>query len=99
MNNFLWLEQWHERQCDGTWEQTFGIRIETTEHPGWHVRIALQGTPYDGLPNADLKRLQQSESEWMTCRLVAGTFEGYGGLLMLGPIVQVFRSWIESHER
>ena len=35
----------------------------------------------------------------MTCRIVAGTFEGVGGPLMLGPIVQLFRNWIEAQER
>ena len=32
----------------------------------------------------------------MTCSLVAGTFEATGGPLMLGPIVQTFRNWIET---
>ena len=98
MNNFLWLEQWYQQQCDGTWEQTFGISIVSTEGPGWRVRIALQGTPYDGLPNAEIKRLRQNETDWMICRVVAGTFDAVGGPLMLGPIVQTFRSWIEAQE-
>lgn len=96
MNNFLWLEQWFHEQCNGAWEHAVGIRIETLDNPGWHVRIALQGTPYDGLPNAEIKRMQQNEEEWMTCRIVAGTFDGTGGPLMLGPIIQTFRNWIET---
>ena len=100
MNNFLWLEQWYDEQCNGTWEHTFGIHIETLDNPGWRVRINLQGTRYDGLPNAILKMMQPTQShqenEWMDCRIVAGTFEGAGGPLMLGPIIQLFRSWIEA---
>ena len=97
MNNFLWLEQWYLQQCDGEWEQTFGITIGTLDKPGWQVRINLQGTAYDGLPNAVLKTMHHSETEWMECRIVAGTFQGSGGPLMLGPIVQLFRGWIEAH--
>ena len=96
MNNFLWLEQWYLQQCDGDWEDTFGIHIETLDNPGWQVRINLQGTRHDALPNAVLKVMHQTETEWMDCRIVAGTFEGTGGPLMLGPILQLFRSWIEA---
>ncbi len=96
MNNFLWLEQWYLQQCDGQWENSFGIHIETLDKPGWSVRINLQGTAFDGLPNAELKHMQHSDSEWMRCRIVAGTFEASRGPLMLGPIVQLFRSWIEA---
>ena len=96
MNNLLWLEDWYRRQCDGVWEQSFGIHIQTLDKPGWQVRIELKGTRYDLLPNAELKRLFASETEWMVCRLVAGTFEANGGPLMLGPMLQVFRSWVET---
>ena len=36
------------------------------------------------------------QSEWMECRIVAGTFEAAGGPLMLGPIIQLFRNWVEA---
>ena len=92
MNNFLWLEQWYQQYS----EQSSGISISTTEPPGWHVRIALQHTPWDSLPNAVLKDTRHNETDWMTCRLIAGTFDAVGGPLMLGPIIQTFRNWIES---
>lgn len=97
MNNFLWLEQWHQHMADGNWEQTYGIHIQSTDTPGWHVRIDLKATPYDTLPNAELKRHFDNPSEWMTCRIIAGTFEAHGGPLMLGPILQIFRNWIEAY--
>ena len=96
MNNFLWLEQWYDEQCDGNWEHLSGIHIDTIDHPGWRVRIDLQGTH----PNALLKSMHPTEShleaEWMDCRIVSNTFEAHGGPLMLGPIIQLFRNWIET---
>ena len=97
MNNLLWLEDWFSKQSTtGDWHQTYGIHIQSTDAPGWHVRIDLKTTPYDTLPNAELKRHRETASEWMTCRLIAGTFEATGGPLMLGPILQTFRNWIET---
>ncbi len=97
MNNFLWLEQWYHLHCDGDWEHAYGIHIETLDTGGWHVRIDLKGTRYDQLPNVEVKRLRHSETEWMVCRLLAGTFDAKGGPLMLGPIIQTFRNLIESY--
>ena len=62
MNNFLWLEQWFADQCNGRWEHTCGIHIESLGEPGWRVRIHLRETPYDGLPNAVLKQDQQQRA-------------------------------------
>lgn len=35
-----WLAAWFRSQCDGAWEHTAGITIETTDNPGWWVRIS-----------------------------------------------------------
>ena len=70
MNNFLWLEQWYLQQCDGEWEHSFGVTIGTLDNPGWTVRINLQGTPYDGLPNED--QLQDQRRAAKDHRVEAG---------------------------
>ncbi len=38
------LEQWYLRQCDGEWEHSFGMRIETIDNPGWVIEVDLAGT-------------------------------------------------------
>ena len=30
-----WLEEWYVSNCDGDWEHTFGITINTIDNPGW----------------------------------------------------------------
>ncbi len=94
MNNFLWLEQWYlDQSHTGPAER---IHIRTLAPPGWQVRIDLRGTPYDGFPKAILKQTRPNERDYMTCILADGTFEATGGPLMLGPIIQTFRNWIET---
>jgi hypothetical protein len=29
------LDRWHSEHCDGTWEHRYGVRIQTTDNPGW----------------------------------------------------------------
>jgi hypothetical protein len=98
MNNFTWLEHWYHGLCDGTWERTHLIRIETlSDRSGWLLRVDLNDTPFDQTPNIAIKQMAVSERDWMTCRIIDGCFEGIGGPLMLGPIVQVLRNWIETY--
>jgi hypothetical protein len=96
LDNCSWLEDWYKKQCDGEWEHRYGIRIETLDNPGWMVKIDLKGTRYIELPNVEIKESYESDSEWMVCKVVEGVYEGAGGPLMLGPIIQTFRRWIED---
>ena len=38
------LSDWHSRHCNGEREQWYGITIQTTDNPGWWVKIDLTGT-------------------------------------------------------
>ncbi len=33
------MDDWFRRQCDGHWENFFGISLETTDNPGWLMTI------------------------------------------------------------
>jgi hypothetical protein len=39
------LQRWYSEQCDGEWEQSFGVVIESLDNPGWRVRVDVDGTP------------------------------------------------------
>ena len=32
---FQRLQKWYKSQCNGDWEHSFGIKIETLDNPGW----------------------------------------------------------------
>jgi hypothetical protein len=96
LGNCSWLEDWYQKQCNGEWEHMNGIRIYTIDNPGWRVKIDLNGTRYAEIANAEIRENYESDSEWMVCKIVEGVYERAGGPLMLGPIIQSFRSWIEA---
>lgn len=54
------LAKWYAEQCNGDWEHTYGIRIETLDNPGWWVVVDLGETPY-----SDLRVKGKSDTEWM----------------------------------
>lgn len=38
------LQSWYAQQCDDVWEHSHGIKIDTSDNPGWIVEIDLTGT-------------------------------------------------------
>jgi hypothetical protein len=44
LEDLEWLQEWYSRQCNGEWEHSGGVRIETIDNPGWWVRVSLAGT-------------------------------------------------------
>ncbi|WP_306332885.1 immunity 53 family protein [Streptomyces sp. KL118A] len=48
MSNLKMLQQWYSAACDGDWEHSYGIRIETTDNPGWILSVDLTRTALYG---------------------------------------------------
>lgn len=93
-----WLQDWFTSWCDGDWEHTYGVEVETLDNPGWRVTIDLIGTD---LENRYFPVVEQeiSEDNWFYCRVRDNAFEGAGGPINLEQILQTFRAWAESNRR
>ena len=87
-----WIQKWYASQCDGDWEHTFGVSIETLDNPGWIVRVNLEGTELEEVPFEEIKRLEPKRT-WLSCRVGEKTWQGAGGPHMLGEILAVFTRW------
>ena len=33
---------WYKTNCDGDWEHSYGITLQTLDNPGWHLTVDLQ---------------------------------------------------------
>ena len=77
MNHLKWLESWYQSKCDGVWEHTFGIKIETLDNPGWLVKIDLSDTKDVNVP-ARVARKNSTDTDWIHCVVDQGQFSGYG---------------------
>lgn len=68
MNDITWLEAWYQQNCDGYWEHSYGIEIETLDNPGWHVKIDLSKTDYVNLKAEELKE-DTDDDNWIRCSI------------------------------
>lgn len=95
MDLVLWLQEWYRQNCNGQWENFYGIKIETLDNPGWRVRIDLKETKYE---NLELKKVERDRgiSDWITYEIVDGVFVGAGDCTKLGELLQAFREQVEN---
>ena len=83
------LQRWYAAQCDGDWEHTYGVSIETLDNPGWRLRVDLVGTELEALA-ATRGRVERSETDWLDWRIADGRFEAGCGTYNLGEAVAAF---------
>src|ERR1700758_2079372 len=62
--SFPELERWYASQCNGNWEHSYGVEIDTIDNPGWQVHIDLWGTRRQ---NAELERvkIERTDDDWI----------------------------------
>lgn len=85
------VEDWYAAQCDGDWEHSYGLKIETTDNPGWYVEIDLLETEWSGT-TIPFARDEISESEWIQFEVRESKFFGSGSALNLNKILLRFLS-------
>ena len=102
MSTLARLQAWYARQCNGTWEHSSGVVIESCDNPGWWVRIALQGTPLHTAAFAEIAEGVDAgrfalEPLWLSCYCENGTWHGAGDETKLERILEVFLAWAEAN--
>ncbi len=98
---FGWLLSWYAAQCNGEWEHTYGIRIESLDNPGFIIEIDLRETDLEGRTFAyvefgDGAWTDEPQEHWYHCQVKDGVFVGAGGIYSLMTIINVFRHWATS---
>lgn len=82
------LEGWYQEHCDGDWEHSFGIRLETLDNPGWRLQIDLTLTPLEALEYEVLK--EKSNLDWYSIQVANKRFIGMGGPGNLEDLLRCF---------
>jgi hypothetical protein len=83
------LQRWYVAHCDGDWEHTYGVTIESLDNPGWRLRVDLAGTELEALTETS-GRVERSETDWLAWRVADGNFEAGCGPCNLGDAVDAF---------
>ena len=91
------LEAWFKAECDGEWEHNYGINIETSDNPGWIIKIDLSETSLFGLGSAE-KRCDVSEKDWINVKISELIFEGSCSAGKLLELIDEFLYFTENRK-
>jgi hypothetical protein len=92
------LQSWYARECDGDWEHTSGVKIESLDNPGWSLTIDVYETDLNDRPFPIIERTATPANldDWIYCRVQDGRFFGAGGPSNLGELLEAFLQWAEQ---
>ena len=102
MSTLARLQAWYERQCNGVWEHSSGVRIDSCDNPGWWVKINLRDTPLQNCvfmavaDGVDKQRFPVGP-RWLDCRVEDDTWQGAGDETKLEHILEIFLAWAEEN--
>lgn len=88
-----WLSNWYKLNCNGDWEHTYGIRIETLDNPGWLVEIDLVETSCEGM-KISIKS-EKSEDDWFDINADGEAFTAVGDPMKLQLLISHFKEFVE----
>lgn len=99
MNTLNRLQEWYEIHCDGDWEHTYGISINTMDNPGWSVKIDLIATL---LEDVHFTPIQYGDSEkpaskWINCFTEESCFYGFCSATQLEEVIEIFLKWANDN--
>jgi len=100
------LQHWYVAQCDGDWEHSYGVHIETLDNPGWAVTIHVRGTPLE-VAAFEPVQIERTDHDWLHCTVGvpdranytgfrARAFLGYCGPHNLAEVLSLFLRWAEE---
>ncbi len=83
------LVSWYVEHCDGEWEHSYGVALDTIDNPGWSLRVDLQETRLEGVA-MERERVDRSEDDWVHAWSDGAAFHAAGGPKNLYEIVAAF---------
>ena len=101
MSTLARLQAWYTHQCNGVWEHSSGVLIESCDNPGWWVKVNLLGTSLHGRAFGEIAEGVNAQHfalgpEWLSCRVEGDTWHGAGDETKLERILETFLAWAEA---
>lgn len=83
------LQDWIISECNGDWEHSFGVTIESSDNPGWIIKIDLEETKLADRGPIE-KRWAQSKDNWQNISITHSAFEASCSLTKLEDTIDEF---------
>jgi hypothetical protein len=94
------LAEWYQQRCNGLWEHDHGVSIQSTDNPGWWMRIDVRGTDLERKTFVEVKRGNfeglDPQPPWIHCGVENAVFSGAGDPMTLNEIIETFLNWAEQ---
>ncbi|CAK14579.1 Imm53 family immunity protein [Pseudomonas entomophila] len=85
------LQDWYARQCNDTWEHSFGVEISNIDNPGWKIKIT--GASKRSILNT---RIDRNETDWININADDTSFNAYGGPPNLQELLEAAVNWVHT---
>ncbi|MFJ9810320.1 Imm53 family immunity protein [Streptomyces sp. NPDC101158] len=90
-----YIQSWYASNCDGEWEHEFGIKLATTDNPGWHIRIDVSETDLEGVV-VPRERHELPDGGWMITWSDGIAFQAACGPMSLRDVDALFERLAEE---
>ena len=91
------LEDWYSAQCNGDWEHTYGVTIETVDNPGWMFKVELTDTYLADRAFAEISENRRDDKEALLCVVKDRAFIGFCPPKRLHEVISIFLRWANDH--
>lgn len=94
MDIIKWIQDWYKNNCNGYWENMYGIEISNIDNPGWRVKIDLSETSLEKKEFIEVKE-DLGDDDWFVCGVNGNVFDACGDSGKLEKILYIFKEWTE----
>jgi hypothetical protein len=91
-----WIQNWFNDQCDGEWEHTHVIKIQSLDNPGWNIEIDFNNTKVN-IDDLDWRLYEISETDWVGFSIINNIFSASGDSLKLDLMFKIFKLLAEKN--
>ena len=96
METINWIEKWFLSQCDGAWEHSYSLKIESSDNPGWAISIDIAETELADL-EIPYHLTEYAPNDWYGIKVENQVFEAFGDPMKLEFLLKEFRRIAEGH--
>lgn len=94
-NILKWIEKWYKNNCNGDWEHSYGISVDTLDNPGWDIKIDLKNTTLQDR-KIEYNLIEKDEDDWYGIKVEDAQFIASGDPAKLEFLLNKFKEFVEG---
>lgn len=87
------INLWYLLNCNGDWEHSYGVHLETLDNPGWQLKIDLTDTALEGFSYT--RKKDNEEDDWYHVTVKDSVFFGASSINNLEQLEVEFQCFLK----